>query len=86
MQAFVTMYRPNAAREDTVLFPKLRDMVSGDEFDAIGEEMEKREYEHFGEHGFEKAVAHVADLETKAGLYDLNQFTTNLLGSLRPFR
>ena len=65
MQAFVTMY--HAAREDTVLFPKLRDIVSGDEFDAIGEEMEKREHEHFGEDGFEKAVAHVADLETKVG-------------------
>jgi len=75
MQAFVTMYRPHAAREDTVLFPKLREIVSGHEFDAIGEEMEKREHQHFGEHGFEKAVAHVAELEKKVGLYDLKQFT-----------
>jgi hemerythrin-like domain-containing protein len=77
MQAFVTMYRPHAAREDTVLFPKLREVVSGHEFDAIGEEMEKREHEHFGEDGFEKAVAHVFDLEKKVGLYDLAQFTPN---------
>jgi hemerythrin-like domain-containing protein len=75
MQAFVTMYRPHAAREDTVLFPKLRDIVSGHEFDAIGEEMEKREHQHFGEDGFEKAVAQVAELEKKVGLYDLTQFT-----------
>lgn len=75
MQAFVTMYRPHAAREDTVLFPKLREIVSGHEFDAIGEEMEKREHEHFGEDGFEKAVAHVEELERKVGLYDLKQFT-----------
>jgi len=75
MQAFVTMYRPHAAREDTVLFPKLRDIVSGHEFDAIGEEMEKREHQHFGEDGFEKAVAQVADLERKVGLYELKQFT-----------
>jgi hemerythrin-like domain-containing protein len=75
MQAFVTMYRPHAAREDTVLFPKLREIVSGHEFDAIGEEMEKREHQHFGEDGFEKAVAHVAELEKKIGLYDLKQFT-----------
>jgi hemerythrin-like domain-containing protein len=75
MQAFVTMYRPHAAREDTVLFPKLRDIVSGHEFDAIGEEMEKREHDHFGEDGFEKAVAQVAELERKVGLYDLKQFT-----------
>jgi hemerythrin-like domain-containing protein len=75
MQAFITMYRPHAAREDTVLFPKLRDIVSGHEFDAIGEEMEKREHQHFGEDGFEKAVAQVAELEKKVGLYDLTQFT-----------
>jgi hemerythrin-like domain-containing protein len=75
MHAFVTMYRPHAAREDTVLFPKLREIVSGHEFDAIGEEMEKREHEHLGEDGFEKAVAHVAELERKVGLYDLKQFT-----------
>jgi hemerythrin-like domain-containing protein len=75
MQAFITMYRPHAAREDTVLFPKLRDIVSGHEFDAIGEEMEKREHQHFGEDGFEKAVAQVAELEKKVGLYDLKQFT-----------
>jgi hemerythrin-like domain-containing protein len=75
MQTFVTMYRPHAAREDTVLFPKLRDIVSGHEFDAIGEEMETREHQHFGEDGFEKAVAQVTELEKKVGLYDLTQFT-----------
>ena len=75
MQTFVAMYRPHAAREDTVLFPKLREIVSGNEFDAIGEEMEKREHQHFGEDGFEKAVAQVAELEKKVGLYDLAQFT-----------
>ena len=75
MQAFVTMYRPHAAREDTVLFPRLRDIVSGHEFDAIGEEMERREHQHFGKDGFEKAVAQVSELEKKVGLYDLTQFT-----------
>ena len=65
MRSFIGMYRPHAAREDTVLFPKLRDIVSGHEFDAIGEEMEEREHQHFGEDGFEKAVAQVAELEKK---------------------
>lgn len=75
MQAFVTMYRPHAAREDTVLFPKLRDIVSAHEFDAIGEEMEKREHQHFGDDGFEKAVAQLAELEKTLGIYELAQFT-----------
>lgn len=28
MQSFITMYRPHAAREDTDLFPKLKDLVT----------------------------------------------------------
>ena len=43
MQAFIIMYRRHAAREDTDLFPKLREIVSAQEFDALGEDMEKRE-------------------------------------------
>ena len=38
MQAFITMYRPHAAREDTVLFPKLKTVVSAHEYDAMAEE------------------------------------------------
>ena len=72
---------PHAPREDTVLFPKLREIVSRHAFDAIGEEMEKREHQHFGEDGFEKAVAQVAELEKKVGLYDLTQFTPKALQS-----
>jgi hemerythrin-like domain-containing protein len=75
MQAFIAMYRPHAAREDTVLFPKLRSIVSAHEFDAIGEEMEKQEHQHFGEDGFEKTVAHVTELEKIVGIDDLSQFT-----------
>ncbi len=75
MQAFITMYRPHAAREDTDLFPTLRDIVSAHEFDAIGEDMEKQEQQKFGEDGFEKMAAHVAQIETRIGIADLKQFT-----------
>lgn len=75
MQLFITMYRPHAAREDTDLFPKLREVVSAHEFDSIGEEMEKQEKQKFGDDGFEKMVAHVAELEKAIGIADLNQFT-----------
>ncbi|HEY2859509.1 MAG TPA: hemerythrin domain-containing protein [Terracidiphilus sp.] len=75
MQSFIAMYRPHAAREDTVLFPKLRSIVSAHEFDAIGEDMEKQEHQHFGEDGFEKAAAHVSRLEKAVGIDDLRQFT-----------
>jgi hemerythrin-like domain-containing protein len=75
MQSFITMYRPHAAREDTDLFPKLHDLVSSHEYDAMAEEFEKKEHELFGEDGFEKMAAKVARLEQRIGIHDLNQFT-----------
>ena len=75
MQSFITMYRPHAAREDTDLFPKLKDVVSSHEYDAMGEDFEKKEHELFGEDGFEKMAARVAQLEQQMGIHDLNQFT-----------
>jgi hemerythrin-like domain-containing protein len=75
IQDFIAMYRPHAAREDTELFPQLRKVVSGSEYDAIGEEMEKQEHQKFGEDGFEKMTAHVAEIERRIGINDLNQFT-----------
>ena len=75
MQAFITMYRPHAAREDTVLFPALRSIVSAHEFDAMGDNMEEEEKQHLGEDGFEKTAAHIAELEQQVGIADLRQFT-----------
>jgi hemerythrin-like domain-containing protein len=75
IEQFIRMYRPHAAREDTVLFPKLRDVVSANEFDAMAEQFEDKEHELFGDDGFEKIVQRVAGLEQRIGIYDLNQFT-----------
>jgi hemerythrin-like domain-containing protein len=75
MRSFIVMYRPHAAREDTVLFPKLKDVVSPHEYDAMAEDFENKEHALFGEDGFEKIVAQVADLEQGIGIHDLNQFT-----------
>lgn len=75
MQAFIAMYRPHAAREDTVLFPALRSVVSAHEFDAMAEDFEKKEEELFGEDGFGKMVDRVAKLERTMGINDLSQFT-----------
>lgn len=75
IQSFITMYRPHAAREDTALFPKLKDLVSSNEYDAMAERFEKKEQQLFGKDGFEKIVDRVARLEKGIGIYDLNQFT-----------
>jgi hemerythrin-like domain-containing protein len=78
MHQFVRMYAPHEAREDTVLFPALRTVVSKQEFGALGEDFEKKEHQLFGEDGFEKMVDRVASIEKVLGIYDLAQFTPKL--------
>lgn len=75
LRAFVRMYSPHEAREDTVLFPAFRKIVSGHEYGALGEQFEDKEHQLFGEDGFEKMVDRVAAIERKLGIYDLTQFT-----------
>jgi hemerythrin-like domain-containing protein len=75
MAQLVRMYAPHEAREDTVLFPALRKIVSRGEYDALGEDFENREHHLFGEDGFEKIVDRVAGIEKSLGIYDLSQFS-----------
>ena len=72
---FVRMYEPHEAREDTILFPAFRKIVSEHEYDALSEEFEKKENQLFHGDGFEKNVDAVAKLEKELGIYDLTQFT-----------
>jgi hemerythrin-like domain-containing protein len=75
LRRFNRMYGPHAAREDTVLFPSIRKIMSESEFDSMGDEFEKKEDELFGEDGFQSVVDKIAKLERQVGLFDLNQFT-----------
>lgn len=72
---FNVMYRPHEAREDTVLFPAFRKLVSQHEYDSLGEEFENNEHKRFGEDGFETMVTKVADIEKQLGIYELAKFT-----------
>jgi hemerythrin-like domain-containing protein len=74
-QAFIRMYRPHEAREDTVLFPALHKLLPDKRIKELGEQFEKEEDRLFGEEGFEKTVDRVAALERELGIYDLDQFT-----------
>jgi hemerythrin-like domain-containing protein len=75
MRQFIRMYSPHEAREDTVLFPAFRGIVSAHEFDSLGEDFEKKEDQLFGDDGFFKIVDRVAQIEKELGIYDLTQFT-----------
>lgn len=75
LRAFNRMYRPHAAREDTVLFPAFHDMLGEKAWDELGEQFEDEEKKQLGKEGFEGAVAQVAKLEEQFGFADLDQFT-----------
>lgn len=75
LKEFIRMYRPHASREDTVLFPAFRKIVSAKEYDELGDQFEDREHDLFGEDGFEKMVDRVAAIEKDLGIYDLARFT-----------
>ncbi len=75
MSAFVRMYEPHEAREDTVVFPALRDVMPAAEFRDMAEIFEDEEHRRFGQDGFHVVVDKVADIEKSLGIYDLSTFT-----------
>ena len=75
LRDFERMYRPHAAREDTVLFPAFRELLDRDEYRELGEKFEDEEKRLFGENGFERNVAEIAALEKALQIGDLAQFT-----------
>ncbi len=75
LHQFVRMYAPHEAREDTILFPAFRELLSKNEYAALGEDFEKREHQLFGKEGFEGMVVKVGEIEKTLGIFDLSQFT-----------
>jgi hemerythrin-like domain-containing protein len=73
--SFNHMYQAHASREDTVLFPLLRGLVSKHEYEELGDQFEDKEKQMLGDHGFEHAVDEVARLEQAFGLDDLAKLT-----------
>ena len=78
--AFIRMYRPHEAREDTVLFPALHKILPAKQIKDLGEQFEKEEDKLFGEEGFEKTVDQVATIEKQLNIYELDQFTPRIQG------
>lgn len=73
--SFIRMYRPHEAREDTILFPALRTILSPKQVADLGDSMEEDEKKVLGDEGFEKSVDQVATIEKQLGIYALPQFT-----------
>jgi hemerythrin-like domain-containing protein len=75
LRLFVRMYRPHESREDTVLFPAFRELVTSKEWDTLGDQFEDKEHALFGDRGFENMVDEVAAIEKTFGIDDLSKFT-----------
>jgi hemerythrin-like domain-containing protein len=75
MALFVRMYEPHEAREDTVVFPAYRSLLSGAELEEMAELFSSDQSSQFGRNGFADTVAQVAKIETTLGIAELNQFT-----------
>jgi hemerythrin-like domain-containing protein len=75
LKAFTRMYRPHEAREDTVLFPAFKSLISKKQYETLGDQFEDLEHKLFGKAGFNGIVDKVASIEKQFSLYDLQQFT-----------
>lgn len=75
MADFTRMYEPHAAREDTVLFPAIVEVVGEEAYRELGERFEEEEHRLFGARGFHAVVDEVATIETGLGIADLAAFT-----------
>ncbi|NUP10000.1 MAG: hemerythrin domain-containing protein [Polyangiaceae bacterium] len=75
LETFIRMYRPHAAREETVLFPAFRRTLDKDGYHELGERFEEKEHQLFGEGGFDDIVSQVSAIETALGIHELAQFT-----------
>jgi hemerythrin-like domain-containing protein len=69
------MYRPHAAREDTIVFPAWKQTLTAKQLDEMNDTFEEIEHREFGEDGFENAVRKIGAIEAELGLADIAAFT-----------
>ena len=79
LESMVRMYRPHAAKEDTVIFPAWKQTLAPKQLDEMNDKFEDIEHEMLGENGFENAVKQISEIETEIGLADLSQFTAPII-------
>lgn len=75
LRKFISMYHAHEAREDTVLFPAFRTLVSAHEYSALREDFEKRERELFGGDSFPGTIERIVGIEKQLGISELGRFT-----------
>lgn len=77
LAAHSRMYAAHASREDTVIFPTLREIV-GDDWVHLGREFDEREDHVIGAGGLDRALAQVEAVERAYGIEALESFTPSI--------
>jgi hemerythrin-like domain-containing protein len=75
LDAFVRMYEPHEAREDTVIYPAYRSLLTPAEILEVGQQFAATQTEQFGADAFTDMLDRVAGIEQALGIYDISQFT-----------
>jgi hemerythrin-like domain-containing protein len=73
--AFVRMYEPHEAWEDTVVFPTLRQVTPQRTLDQLAERFAELENSRYGDSALGAMLARVTGIEAELGIGDLNEFT-----------
>jgi hemerythrin-like domain-containing protein len=75
LASFVWMYENHSAREDTVVYPAWKEVLSAPEYQEMARRFVEVEGELVGANSFGDAVARIGDIEQAFGMTDLGQFT-----------
>ncbi len=75
---FSRMYRAHADREETLLFPALRQVVAPRALAKLNDAFSRDDLQLFGQNGFDEAVQKLAGLENALGIGDLAGFTPRM--------
>jgi len=72
---FTRLNRAHSEREDTVLVPLMRRIMTPNSYAELGSTLLRAETEWLGQNGFDETVGKLADFENALGIGDLASFT-----------
>jgi len=75
LDAFVRMYEPHEAWEDTVVYPALRAATPQRTLDELAERFANLENKQFGDQALQQILDRVGGVEQQLGIHDLATFT-----------
>jgi len=75
LAAFVRMYEPHEAWEDTVVYPALRAVTPQRTLDQLAERFADLQAKQYGDHALATMLDRLAGIEEQFGIHDLASFT-----------